>query len=103
MIESQKTKSPYLVESQEKRFQKLKKEIEEGTYTGRVMRRHFSMGSKSERDVVVLQTDDDEFALFRRGGNPFWDDILDELVGKSITCSAIRYGNTVIMIKWEVV
>ena len=53
--------------------------------TGSVVVKAFAEGSKSEHDAVCLQTIEGTFVLRRVGGNPFNDEVLRDLVGKSIT------------------
>lgn len=52
--------------------------------TGKVVRKRFGAGSKSEHDAVVLATPTGNFKLRVPGGNPFQDTRLDAMVGKSI-------------------
>jgi hypothetical protein len=69
---------------------------------GTVTREAVDAGSKSERDAVVLKTDDDRsYVLRRRGGPAFGDSVLDELVGTSIAASGLDMGNLLIMSDWE--
>ena len=70
--------------------------------SGRVEQKRVSPGSKSDRAAVVLVTPKDEFVLRRQGGNPFRDEVLDELVGKRIRCKGMRSGQTLILTEWEV-
>jgi hypothetical protein len=65
------------------------------------VRKRFGAGSKSDREAVVLQTDDDELVLRREGGNAFSDPALDELVGHRIRGVGRRAGYTFIMKDWE--
>lgn len=53
--------------------------------TGSVVVRMFAEGSKSEHEAVCLETVEGTFVLRRVGGNPFNDEILNDLVGKKIT------------------
>jgi len=55
-------------------------------FSGRVIKKRFARGSKSERDAVWLVTDQGEFVLRRAGGNPFHDPELDKLVGRRVRC-----------------
>ena len=72
-------------------------------HTGKVVRKPFAVGSKSEHLAVVLVTDTHEYVLRRKGGNPFRDPQLDRLVGQSIRCNGIVRGYTLIMSDWTVV
>ena len=53
-------------------------------YVGKVLKKLYSPGSKSEREAVMVRIDGREFLLRRRDGNPFYDESLNELVGKTI-------------------
>lgn len=68
--------------------------------TGQVTRKLFAAGSKSEREAVILVTDRGEYVLRRKGGNPFYDEALEELVGKRIRCEGELTGYTFIMTHW---
>ena len=57
--------------------------------TGKVILKEFGEGSKSEHDAVYLDTGRKKYRLKRRGGNPFHDPSLHELVGKSIKARGI--------------
>ena len=57
------------------------------TYQGRVVRKHLSIGSKSER---------------RQEGNPFRDPELDVLEGKRIECEGILRDGLLIMTRGSV-
>jgi hypothetical protein len=49
---------------------------------GRVVRRPFGTGTKSEHEGLMLETDGGTYRLRRVGGNPFHDPELDLLVGQ---------------------
>jgi len=68
---------------------------------GRVVRKPFAVGSKSEREAIVLQTRSDEYVLRRHNGNPFRDPELEHLIGKAITCSGDVRGYVFIMKDWH--
>jgi hypothetical protein len=68
--------------------------------TGHVIKKLFAAGSKSEREAVILVTDKGEYVLRRKGGNPFFDEELENLVGKTIKCEGDLTGYTFIMTKW---
>jgi hypothetical protein len=51
---------------------------------GRVIEGTFSKGSKSEHNAVYLDTGENKYRLKRIGGNPFFDDTLHKLIGKTI-------------------
>jgi hypothetical protein len=65
------------------------------------VRKRFGAGSKSDREAVVLQTDEAELVLRREGGNAFSDPQLDELVGHRIRGVGRRTGYTLILKDWE--
>jgi hypothetical protein len=65
-----------------------------------VVKRPFAVGSKSERDAIMLVTDAGQYVLRRQGGNPFVDPVLDGLVGKTIDGEGIVHGHTFIMSQW---
>ncbi len=51
---------------------------------GKVIRRKIALGSKSEREAVLLSTPDGDFILRRMGGNPFQDPDLEQWVGQKV-------------------
>ena len=68
----------------------------------RVIKKRVSAGSKSDRDAVVLVTEDDkEYLLRQKNSNPFMNKQLDKLVGKKINCSGEFHSYNFIMDKWE--
>jgi hypothetical protein len=67
---------------------------------GKVIRKQFAVGSKSERPAVLLQTKDGEYVLRIQGGNPFHDPRLDALVGKHICARGELHGYTFLMKDW---
>ena len=68
--------------------------------TGRVIKKHIAIGSKSERSAVCLTSDGREYVLRRKDGNPFYDPELENLVGKSIRCTGMVTGYTLLMSDW---
>lgn len=52
--------------------------------TGKVVAKKFGKGSKSEHDAVYLDTGDKKYRLKKKGGNPFYDESLHKLVGRTI-------------------
>lgn len=70
---------------------------------GRVEKHLTSRGSKSERQAVFLETKDGSYVLRRRGGHPFVDEVLDDLVGKTIRCKGTLTNHTLIMSEWTVI
>ncbi|HKS28432.1 MAG TPA: hypothetical protein VJS44_11460 [Pyrinomonadaceae bacterium] len=67
---------------------------------GSVVKKLFAAGSKSEREAVVLVTNNGEYVLRRKGGNPFFDAELENLVGKRIRCEGDLTGYTFLMDNW---
>jgi hypothetical protein len=60
-------------------------------------------GSKSERVAVVLRTKAGEQHILRRtGGHAFRDQVLEALVGKTVTATGVVTGQTFILEKWTV-
>lgn len=70
-------------------------------YRGRVVRKTFGRGSKSEHEAVTLVTDCGEFRLRRAGGNPFVDPVLERLLGKTIECEGVPRDDTLVMKTWR--
>lgn len=70
---------------------------------GSVIQKKFGAQSKSEHAAVLLTTDQGTYRLRRRGGNPFRDPELDQLVGHEIICQATIHQDTVLMDSWQVV
>ena len=71
--------------------------------TGLVVKEPFAVGSKSERDAVLLVADDERYLLRREGGNPFADPALDALVGQRVTAHGVLQGTTFIICDWSIV
>ncbi len=71
------------------------------TLRGRVLKKPFAPGSKSEREAVVLSTGQGEFVLRRLGGSAYEDPELEELVGKDIRAEGSLHGYTFILTGWE--
>ena len=67
---------------------------------GRVTKKLLYAGTKSEHEGLVLVTADGEFRLQRKGGNPFWDEILAELEEKEIEAEGTLKENRFIMSQW---
>lgn len=68
---------------------------------GRVVKHLTARGSKSERRAVFLETKDGSYVLRRKGGHPFVDKVLDDLVGKTIHCTGVLTEHTLIMSDWH--
>ncbi len=69
---------------------KAAKEVE---FIGKVYLKKTSTGSKSERIGVYLKTDSGDFALRKLGGNPFNDDGLNQLEGKTVAAKGVLDNN----------
>jgi hypothetical protein len=63
-----------------------KKEIK---LTGTVVTGSFGKGSKSAHEGIHLKTEDGTYLLRRKGGNPFFDEALQKLEGKTITATGV--------------
>lgn len=70
-------------------------------HTGKVVKKPFAVGSKSEHEAVILVTESDEYLLRRQGGNPFYDPDLEKLVGRTIRCEGIVRDYTLIIKNWS--
>ena len=68
--------------------------------TGQVVKKPFGTGSKSEREAIMLETEEGLYALRRQGGNPFHDPELEKLVGKTIEVEGKVAGYTVLISDW---
>ena len=69
-------------------------------FEGRVTQHLTAKGSKSEHQSVFLETPEGSFVLRRRGGNPFVDPVLQQLVGKTLHVKGILTEHTLIMSDW---
>ena len=77
-------------------------QLAEVEVSGKVIKKPYAVGSKSEREAVLLHTPDEDYVLRRRGGNPFHDPELEKLVGKQINCSGVLTTNhTLIISDWD--
>jgi len=68
---------------------------------GEVRKKQVAAGSKSERQAVVLRTQDAEYVLRIIGGNAFHDERLEALVGKRIRVEGELHGTTFLMRRWS--
>jgi hypothetical protein len=71
-------------------------------FSGRVVFKPFAEGTKSERVGIYLVTDQGEYLLRRKGGNPFHDPVLEGLAGSRIRCQGTLHGYTLILTSYEV-
>ena len=63
------------------------------SYRGRVAKKTVNKGSRSEREAVVLETNDQGPLVMRRPeGNPFSDPVLDKLVGSDVELQGDLYN-----------
>ena len=70
-------------------------------YEGKVIRKCYAPGSKSEYEAVMLATPEGTYRLQREGGNPFGDEQLDALVGQDIVAEGRLHRQTLIVKSWE--
>jgi hypothetical protein len=59
---------------------------------GKVERGPFGAGSKSEREAVWIETEDERLVLRRKGGPTYGDRELDRYVGKRVKCDGFVVG-----------
>lgn len=71
-------------------------------FIGKVIKKMFGKGSKSEHEAVFLETEPKEYVLRRQGGNPFYDEELQKLVGKTIRCTGVVLDYTLLIKDWTV-
>ena len=57
--------------------------------TGKVVSGQFGKGSKSAHEALHLETENGTYVLRRKGGNPFFDESLQKLEGKTITATGV--------------
>jgi hypothetical protein len=72
-------------------------------FIGKVIRKTFGKGSKSEHEAVYLVTESKEYVLRRRGGNPFYDEEMQKLVGKTIRCTGVVIDYALLISEWKVI
>lgn len=71
------------------------------TFHGKVTRKLYGQGSKSERSAVCLETPEAVYVLRRQGGNAFRDPELDKLVGKTIEGEGSIAATTLILTSYR--
>lgn len=71
-------------------------------FIGKVILKTFAKGSKSEHLAVYLETADKKYVLRRRGGNPFYDPELQNIVGKTIRCTGTVSEYMLLISDWAV-
>ena len=69
--------------------------------TGYVRKKPFAIGSKSEREAVVLVTPAREYVLGRQGANQLQDETLDGLVGKKVRFRGIEHSYKFLVTDWD--
>jgi hypothetical protein len=70
-------------------------------FSGKVTKKPFGTGSKSEHLAVVLEAQGGDLVLRRPGGNPFSDPELEQLVGKTIRCRGQKTDNLLHVLNWS--
>ena len=71
---------------------------------GLVISKVINKGTKSERTAVLLNTGEKTLVLRRKNGNPFSDNALDNLVGKTIRATGkVLEPNIFLMDSWAVI
>jgi len=70
---------------------------------GQVRKKLLYSGTKSEHEGLVLVTPTGEFKLQRKGGNPFWDEILADLEGREIEAEGTLRETRFVMSQWIIV
>lgn len=70
--------------------------------SGKVVRKRYGAGSKSDHVAVMLETPAGTYKLTRMGGNPFSDPELDKLVGSEIDGVGNVSRNQFILTDWTV-
>ncbi|HEU0203304.1 MAG TPA: hypothetical protein VFR86_23095 [Burkholderiaceae bacterium] len=64
--------------------------------TGNVVRGPFGAGSKSKREAVWLETADRRLVLRRKDGPSYGDKVLDQYVGRRVSCDGFVVGYTLL-------
>ncbi len=70
-------------------------------YTGKVFKKLYAPCSKSEREAVMIKTEEGEFLLRRLGSNSFEGETLNDWVGKDVQCEGQRTDTTLIITHCE--
>ena len=73
---------------------------EDTRFKGTVVKQVIGRGSKSEREGIQIVTDEGQYVLRRVGGNPFHDNVLEALEGKTIEGDGQVRGYTLMMSQW---
>lgn len=70
---------------------------------GRIVRKPFAVGTKSEHSAIYLESTQGDFVLRRAGANPFEiDRELEALVGSRVRCSGRISGYTFFVSGWSI-
>lgn len=67
-------------------------------YVGKILRRDFSAGTKSERAAVILHSEGRDYIVRRAQGNPFQDPDLEKLVGKTVRANGLLVGEYTLLV-----
>lgn len=65
--------------------------------TGKVEIDTFAKSSKSEHKAIYLNTGKERYRLRMKGGNPFFDESLHKLVGKTIVVEGFESGKVFVV------
>ena len=68
---------------------------------GKVVKESFGQGTKSERLAVQLVTPAGKYVLRRAGENAFKDQVLEDLVGKTIVATGVIHDYVFIVSEWK--
>jgi hypothetical protein len=71
-------------------------------FIGKVIKKTFGKGSKSEYEALFFATALKEYVLRRQGGNPFYDEEMHKLVGKTIRCQGVVVDYVLLISEWLV-
>lgn len=72
-------------------------------FVGKVTKKIFGKGTKSEYEALYLETADGQYVLRRQGGNPFFDPVLQELLGKRVSCKGFVEDYVLMISEWTVI
>ena len=72
-------------------------------FVGKVTKKLFGKGTKSEYEALYLGTAKEQYVLRRQGGNPFFDPELQELVGKKVCCKGFVEDYILMISEWTVI
>jgi hypothetical protein len=72
-------------------------------FTGQVIKEPFAIGSKSERQALFLVTSNERYLLQRKGGNPYHDEELEKLAGKTVEVEGETDDYALVISDWKIV